>query len=232
MVLSCYTTWLVNLEDMSTPRMDQPAAWLITTSRAAAGGFVVLAVGLTVQLWRHDALLGGRVARDAFSSHEATSYRVPHFVANGVSLAGGTVVAPALLLVLAGVLAVRARQWKPLLVSICAVVLLDVCLAVGKLTLGQSAVSGPATTTIVCWGVATWLLVARRSACGIEHQQRSGPSVRTALHWLAGSAALVIGVAQLYLGHPLIALLASWALGAALLGILAPFRPRASTQST
>jgi O-antigen/teichoic acid export membrane protein len=85
-----------------------------------------------------------------------------------------------------------------------------VCLAVGKGLAGGSAISGPATMSVVCWGAAAWLL---------RHHVRT--PLRHALHWLAASAALTIGIAQLYLGHPLPALLASWLVGALVLGALA-----------
>jgi hypothetical protein len=186
---------------MSAPTAERPATLLISTARTVTAGFVVLAAGLAAQLWRHNALLGGRVARDAIP-HDDRGWELPHFIANGVSIVGGTVIAPALLLALAAVIAIRAGRWTPLAGAVGAVVLVDVCLAVGKLTAGQSAVSGPATVSIVCWGVAAWLL-----------HDRLRLQLRRALHWLAASAALVIGVAQLYLGHPLLALLASWALG-------------------
>jgi hypothetical protein len=172
-----------------------------------------LAAGLAAQLWRHNALLGGHLAKVQIP-HDSQGWRLPHFVANGVSLVGGTVVAPMLLLMLAAVIAARTRRWRPLLGAGAAVVLVDGCLAVGKTLGGTHAMSGPATATVVCWGVAGWLL----------HRQLRPPvpeRLRGALHWLAASAALVIGVAQLYLGHPLLALLASWLVGALILGVFA-----------
>lgn len=189
--------------------MERPAALLIGTTRTVTVGFAVLAAGLAGQLWRHDALAGGRIARNAIR-HSERGWEWPHFIANGVSVVGGTVVAPTLLLALAAVVSIRAERWKPLLGAVAAVLLLDVCIAAGKLLIFSSAVSGPATATVVCWGVAAWLL----------RDTPRGP-MRRALHWLAGSAALVIGVAQLYLGHELVSLLGSWLLAAAILGVLA-----------
>jgi hypothetical protein len=127
-----------------------------------------------------------------------------------VSLAGGTVVAPALLLALAGVLSVRRGRWQPLVGAAAGVLLIDFCIALGKGLDGGSAVSGPAATNLVCWGTAAWLL---RRCIGV--------SLRRALHLLAASAALIIGVSQLYLGHSYLALLASWLLGVVVLVVLA-----------
>jgi hypothetical protein len=191
------------------PTPPAPAHAALATIRTAAAALAVLAGGLAAQLWRHDALLGGKVARSAIP-HDDRAWRWPHFVANGVSLAGGTLIAPALLLTLAAVLSVRAGRWRPLLGAGAAVLLVAVCLAVGKGLAGGSAISGPATTSVVCWGAAAWLL---------RHQVRT--PLRHALHWLAASAALTIGIAQLYLGHPLPALLASWLVGALVLAVLA-----------
>jgi hypothetical protein len=198
----------------STAACRPGSVFLLGTARTATAGCAVLAAGLAAQLWRHDALLGGQVARHAIR-HDARGWEWPHFVANGVSVVGGTVVAPALLLTMAAVLSVRAERWRPLVGAAAAVLLADVCLAAGKLILGQSAVSGPATVTVVCWGVGAWLL-----------RGRMGTRVRRAMHALAASAALAIGVAQLYLGHPWTALLLSWALGAAVLGVLTLVRRR------
>jgi hypothetical protein len=199
---------------MSTATLERPTSLLIGTARAAAAGLVLVAAALAVQLWRHDALLGGGVARAAFS-HSQPGYRVPHFVANGVSVAGGTLVVPALLLALAGTLAVRTRRWGPILLAGASVGLTGFCITLGKGLAGTHAISGPATMTVVCWGTAAWLL-----------RRRLGHPVRHALHLLAASAALVIGIAQLYLGHPLLALLLSWLLGAIILTLLAAFQPR------
>jgi hypothetical protein len=198
---------------MSTTTADHPvrpvpAPAALAAIRTSAVALTALAGGLAVQLWRHDALLGGRVARAAIP-HDDRGWRWPHFVANGVSLAGGTVIAPALLLALAAVLSVRAGRWRPLLGAGAAVLLVDVCLALGKGLAGGSAISGPATTSVVCWGAAAWLL---------RHHLRA--PLRHALHWLAASAALAIGISQLYLGHPLPALLASWLLGGLVLAVL------------
>jgi hypothetical protein len=193
--------------DRPTPPVPAHAA--LATIRTAAAALAVLAGGLAAQLWRYDALLGGRVARAAIP-HDDRGWRWPHFVANGVSLAGGTLIAPALLLTLAAVLSVRAGRWRPLLGAGAAVLLVGVCLAVGKGLAGGSAISGPATTSVVCWGAAAWLL---------RHQVRT--PLRHALHWLAASAVLTVGISQLYLGHPLPALLASWLLGALVLAVLA-----------
>jgi hypothetical protein len=187
-----------------------PQRALLAVIRTSAAALAVLAGVLAAQLWRHDALLGGRVARAAIPSDER-GWRWPHFLANGVSLAGGTVIAPALLLALAALLSVRANRWRPLLEAGAAVALVGVCLALGKGLAGGSALSGPATTSVVCWAAAAWLL---------RHHLRD--PVRHALHWLAASAALTIGVAQLYLGHSLPALLASWLLSdVAVLALLA-----------
>ncbi|GAA5146267.1 hypothetical protein GCM10023321_05470 [Pseudonocardia eucalypti] len=191
------------------PLITTPPPALLGSIRLAAVGLAMLPAGLIVQLWRHDALLGGRVARSAIPRDER-AWRWPHFVANGVSMVGGTVIVPALLLTLAAVLAMRTARWRPILGATSAVLLLGVSLAAGKELLGGSAVSGPATTSLVCWGVAAWLL----------HPYL--PTVLwRALHWLAAPAALAIGAAQLYLGHPWWAVLGSWLLGTLLLGALA-----------
>jgi uncharacterized membrane protein YqgA involved in biofilm formation len=202
---------------MSTIELRRPPVLLVGTARAVTAGFAVVAAGLAAQLWRYDALAGGAVAKQAIP-RDGHGWRFPHFVANGVSVVGGTAVVPALLLTLAAVVAVRIRRLRPLLVSVAAVVVVSAVVAIGKLTLGGHLLSGPATVTIVGWGVAGWLV----------HDQLDRP-VRGALHWLAGSAALLIGVAQLYLGHPFPAVLLSWLVGAAVLGALAlVVRPRRS----
>ncbi|HEY1970278.1 MAG TPA: hypothetical protein VGH89_20160 [Pseudonocardia sp.] len=199
---------------MSTATLARPTSLFIGAARATAAGFMLLAAALAVQLWRHDALLGGAVARAAFS-HSEPGYQVPHFVANGVSVAGGTVVVPVLLLALAGVVAVRSRRWAPILLAGASVLLTGLCVTLGKGLAGTHAISGPATVTIVCWGTAAWLV-----------RGQLGRPVRRALHLVAASAALVIGIAQLYLGHPLLALLVSWLLGAIILTILTALLPR------
>ena len=182
---------------------------LLPAIRVSTAALVILAGGLGAQLWRHDALAGGRVARMSIP-HGDPGWRWPHFVANGVSVAGGTLTAPTLLLVLAAALSVRARRWSPLLGAGAAVLAVGACVGLGKGLAGGSAVSGPATTSVVCWAAAGWL-VHRELSTRLLH----------ALHWLAGSAALAVGVSQLYLGHPLPALLVSWLLGALVVGLLA-----------
>lgn len=214
LTLSERTRNVVNLGFMSTtvadrPTLALPPGALLVTIRAVAAALAVLAAGLAIQLWRHDALLGGRVARAAIP-HGERAWRWPHSVANGVSLGGGTVVAPVLLLTLAALLSIRDRRWRPLLDAGTATLLVGLCVALGKGLAGASAMSGPACTSVVCWGAAAWLL-----------RQRTPTRLRHALHWLAASAAFTVGVAQLYLGHPLPALLTSWLGGAVVLTVLA-----------
>jgi hypothetical protein len=205
---------------MSTSAAGRPVGLFLGTARTVALGFAVLAAGLAVQLARHDALAGGRVARQAIP-HDAPGWELPHFVANGVSVLGGSVVTPALLLTLAAVLAVRSRRFTPLVGAVVAVLLLDACVGAGKLAFYSAALSGPATTSVVSWGVAAWLL----------RDVLAAPTRRT-LHLVAASAALVIGVAQLYLGHELVALLASWALAGVILAALAALARRTRTHAS
>jgi hypothetical protein len=211
------------VESTASVAPDWLISLLIGIARTMTAGFVVLAAGLAAQLWRHGALLGGQLAK-AQIPHDSWGWRLPHFVANGVSLVGGTLVAPVLLFVLAAVVAAWARRWWPLLGAGAAVFVLYGCLAVGKGLGGTHAMSGPATATVVCWGVAGWLL---RDQFGTPVLGR----LRRALHWLAASAALVIGVAQLYLGHPLLALLASWLVGGLILGVFAMIGHRHTARS-
>jgi hypothetical protein len=193
---------------MSTIELRRPPVLVVGTARAVTAGFAVLTAGLAGQLWRYDALAGGAVARRAIP-RDGHGWQLPHFLANGVSVVGGTAIVPALLVLLGAVVAIRIRQLRPLLVSATAVLAVSAGVAVGKLVLGGQMVSGPATVTIVGWGVAGWLI-----------RDQLGRPLRGALHWLAASAALLIAVAQLYLGHPLPAVLLSWTLGATVLGVL------------
>jgi hypothetical protein len=199
---------------MSTIELRHRPVFVVGTARAVTAAFAVVTAGLAAQLWRYDALGGGAVARRAIP-RDSHGWQLPHFVANGVSVVGGTTMVPALLLTLGALVAFRIHRLRPLLVSVAAVAAVSAVVALGKLALGGQMVSGPATVTIVGWGVAGWLV-----------RDQLGRPVRGALHWLAASAALLIGVAQLYLGHPSFAVLLSWLLGTAVLAGFAPLLRR------
>jgi hypothetical protein len=191
-----------------TPR---PSRWAAAI-HAVSVTFAIVAAGLVAELSRYGALAGGRVAREAVSHRQHSWPRMgwPHLVANAVSVLGGTVVAPVLLLALAAVLAVRLRRWVPLCRGAAAMVAVGLVVATGKWWAGSLAVSGPATSIVVVCAVACWLLRPLLPA-----------QVRAALSWLAASVVLTVGVAQLYLGHSILALLASWLAGGATFGALA-----------
>ncbi|WP_028934228.1 hypothetical protein [Pseudonocardia spinosispora] len=172
-------------------------------------GFVAAAVALATHLARHDALSGGLAAR------EARLRGWSHFLANGISIAGGPFIATLGLLVTAAVIARRADRWAPLRDALAAVAVTWVVVAVGKLALGWLGISGPGTTIVVVCCVGWWLL--RR------HLERGA---RTALGWLGGAIVLAVGVAQLYLGHSFVAMVVSWLLGAATVGLLAWLKHR------
>lgn len=194
-----------------TPWSSRHGRWA-TAIHAVSVTFAIVAAGLVAELSRHGALAGGRVAREAMSHRQHGWPRMgwPHLVANAVSVLGGTAVAPVLLLALAAVLAVRLRRWLPLCRSAAAMVAVGLVVATGKWWAGSLAVSGPATSIVVVCAVACWLLRPLLRA-----------PVQAALSWLAASVVLTVGVAQLYLGHSILALLASWLAGGATSGALA-----------
>lgn len=194
-----------------TPRSSRRSRWT-TVIHVATVTFAIITAGLLAQLSRHDALSGGRVARAALSRQHHGWPRMgwSHLVANAVSVLGGTVVAPVLLLALAAVLAVRLRRWVLLRHSASAVAVAGLVVATGKCWAGSLALSGPATSIVVVCGVACWLLRPLLPVPG-----------RASLGWLAVSIVLAVGVAQLYLGHSILALLASWLAGGVTFGALA-----------
>jgi hypothetical protein len=77
------------------------------------------------------------------------------------------------------------------------------------------SVSGPATTSVVCWATAYWLL-----------RPHLRPTLVRALHWLAAACTLAIGVSQLYLGHPTWAVLVSWLVGGLVVTVLSAVNAR------
>ncbi len=145
----------------------------------------------------------------------------------GISIVGSATVAPGLLLALAAVLSFRARRPAPLLIAGGAIALLAAGVTLGKDLIGRgrpglavdavgvgvggaSFPSGHTTTAVVAAGVMTLLLRGHVSAV----------TGRT-LWWLAGMFALAVGISRIYLdAHWLTDVLAGWALGTALLGVV------------
>lgn len=183
----------------------------------AAVGFIAAAAALAAHLARHDALSGGLAAR------EARLRGWSHFLANGISVAGGPFIATLGLVVTAALIARRADRWAPLRDALAAVAVTWVVVAVGKLAMGWLGISGPGTTIVAVCCVGWWLL-----------SRHLDSGARTALGLLGGAIVLAVGVAQLYLGHSFAAMVVSWLLGAATVGLLAwlkrGLRRRASGQ--
>lgn len=175
----------------------------------AALGFLAAASALAAHLIKHDALAGGLAAR------EARLRGWSHFLANGMSIAGGPFIASLALLTMAAVIAARAGRWAPLRDAIVAMAITGVLVAVGKLTLGWLGISGPGSTVVVVCFLGWWLL-----------SRHLDTSSRRALGWLGGSIVLAVGVAQLYLGHSFAAMVASWLLGVTTVGVLVALKRR------
>lgn len=172
-------------------------------------------------------LAGPLTGPDLAVSHLAAG--VPHGtlyqVAELVSAIGQVPVQAGALLILAAVVARRARRWRPLLIAAAAVMVVGVSVGAGKLLLGRgrpgeevravhvggsSFPSGHTTTAVVLSGVAAWLI-----------GQHAGRVVRRLGQGLAVMWALLIGMDRLYLDvHWLTDVLAGWALGTALLCLL------------
>jgi hypothetical protein len=205
--------------DRSGPRTPAESGWirgLILVGIAMCG---VLSAAFVVQLWRMDAISGGRHGRSLYPGEESAWLHVlvNHVTVSGFSRAADTL-APVLLLALAGWLSLRWRRWAPLVSASAAMVLVVLVLVAGKglvgrllgasaLTWSPTVVSGPATAVVVVGGMAAWLL-----------RGYLGESAGRALWGLAAAVALAVGVAQLYLGHRLDAVLLSWLCGIGVLG--------------
>lgn len=172
-------------------------------------------------------LAGPLTGADLAVSHLAAG--VPHGTlyqgAELLSAIGQVPLQGGALLILAAVLARRARRWRPLLLATAALILVGVTVGAGKLLLGRgrpaenvqalhvggsSFPSGHTTAAVVLAGVAAWLIG--------QHTRRL---VRRLGQGLAVVWAVLIGVDRLYLDvHWLTDVLAGWALGTALLCLL------------
>jgi hypothetical protein len=183
---------------------------------------------MVLQLWRTGALTGGRPSRHLYPSDGPVWLHllVNHVVVSWMSRAVDTV-GPLALLALAASLSLRRRRLTPLMCAGVALTLAAAAAFVGKgfvgrllgesaLTWSSAAVSGPAIFVVVIAGLVAWL-----------PRENLEPAVRRSLAWLAVAAAVVVGVAQLYLGHWVGAVLLSWLSGLAVLGVvLLVFGPR------
>lgn len=181
----------------------------------------VLAVALVFQLWRTGALMGGRRSRHLYPSDGPLWLHllVNHVTVSWLSRAVDTL-GPLGLLCMAAWLSIRRRRLAPV---ICAGVAVALAVAVvfagkgllgrligdGALTWSSTAVSGPAIFVVVVAGLVAWL-----------PREHLASAVRRPLWSLAAAAALVVGVAQLYLGHRVDAVLLSWLGGLAVLGVV------------
>jgi hypothetical protein len=205
--------------DRTRSRTPAQSGWisgLILLGIALCG---VLSAAFMVQLWRMDAISGGRHGPSLYPGDGPAWLHllVNHVTVSGFSRAADTL-APLLLLGLAGWLSLRWRRWAPLLSAGAAMTLAVLVVVAGKGLLGRvtgasaltwspTVVSGPATAVVVVGGMAAWLL-----------RGYLGESAGRALWGLAAAVALAIGVAQLYLGHRLDAVLLSWLCGIGVLG--------------
>ena len=205
--------------DRTGPRTPANSRWirgLILVGTAICG---VLSAAFVVQLWRMDAISGGRHGRSLYPGEQSVWLHVlvNHVTVSGFSRAADTL-APLALLGLAAWLSLRWRQWAPLVSASAAMTLVVVVLVAGKglvgrligasaLTWSPTVVSGPATAVVVVGGMAAWLL-----------RDYLGESAGRALWGLAAAVALAVGVAQLYLGHRLDAVFLSWLCGLTILG--------------
>jgi undecaprenyl-diphosphatase len=145
------------------------------------------------------------------------------------SLGGGVA-----LLLLGGVLALRARSWTPLVVCGAALVLVALVVAGGKLLTYQGGVaghlgyrvpgprwpSGPGVTAVVVGGTALFLLSHRFPRWA---------------RWTAPVAVAVVvalnGAAEVFLGqHRLSDVVASWAAGLAIVAVVAAVAGPAATR--
>jgi membrane-associated phospholipid phosphatase len=141
-------------------------------------------------------------------------------LAKMVELGGQRAYVCTLLAVVAGVLALRRRTWRPLLVTFVGLLLLNGVVGLAKITLGRSRPvtghdllftadqqfpSGHAANAALSWGLIVWLLV--------RYGRRALRPVRA--YAAAMGLAAVVCAASLYLGyHWLTDLLAGLPLGA------------------
>ena len=201
------------------PRTQAESGWvrgLILVGTAMCG---VLSAAFVVQLWRMDAISGGRHGPSLYPGDGPAWLHVlvNHVTVSGFSRAADTL-APLALLGMAAWLSLRWRRWAPLVSASVAMTLVVVVLVAGKglfgrligassLTWSPTVVSGPATAVVVVGGMAAWLL-----------RGYLGESAGRALWGLAAAVALAVGVAQLYLGHRLDSVFLSWLCGGGILG--------------
>lgn len=181
----------------------------------------VLCAALLLQLWRVGALSGGRASHRLYPSDGPTWLHllVNHITVSWMSRAVDTVGTLGLL-GWAAWLSVRRRRVTPLVCAGAAIGLAAAVAFAGKGLLGRllgeaaltwspGALSGPAIFVVVIMGLVAWLA-----------REQLSSAVRRSLWWLAAAVALLVGVAQLYLGHRVDAVLLSWLSGVAVLGVV------------
>ena len=207
---------------LPTPRPPRPF-WVVLTACCAVLGVIGFAL-VTLAIYGHGPLLEVDVhVQERFARHRV---RWLIHLLDAETQTAAYVTGSAVLLLVASVVAVVERAWRPLLMALTAVALLGISVGAGKQMIGRSRIpfavdtfgaggtsypSGHTTTAVVVSGSLV-LLFARRMS------QR----VRRLLLVAVAGYSLVTGFSRIYLhDHWFTDVLAGWFLGTAIVCLVA-----------